>query len=107
MQVEAMLCGTPVVASNLPGVRQPVHRTGMGRIVPLRDARALAAAVLDVLRNPDGYLKSPEDVTRQFQMARILAEYEGVLRSTVRQVGGSAATEGAIGDREAVVAVEK
>ena len=49
VQIESMLCGTPVVASDLPGVRQPVLTTGMGRIVPLRDSAALAEAILSVL----------------------------------------------------------
>lgn len=31
VQVEAMLCGTPAIASDLPGVRQPPRMTGMGR----------------------------------------------------------------------------
>ena len=43
VQVEAMLSGTPVVASDLPGVREAVRRTGMGEIVPARDAAALAS----------------------------------------------------------------
>ena len=38
VQVEAMLCGTPVVATALPGVRQPVMMTGMGKVVPVADA---------------------------------------------------------------------
>ena len=37
VQVESMACGTPVVASDLPGVRQPVMMTGMGRVVPPAD----------------------------------------------------------------------
>ena len=49
VQVEAMLCGTPAVASALPGVRQPVYQTGMGEVVPFGDAAALAAALLRVI----------------------------------------------------------
>ena len=49
VQVEAMTCGTPAVATDLPGVRQPVITTGMGRIVPLRQAGALAEAVTELL----------------------------------------------------------
>jgi glycosyltransferase involved in cell wall biosynthesis len=44
-----MLCGTPVIASDLPGVRQPVLESGMGKLVPPGDPPALARAVLDVL----------------------------------------------------------
>jgi glycosyltransferase involved in cell wall biosynthesis len=53
VQIESMLCGTPVVASDLPGVRQPVLSTGMGRIIPRHNAAALAEAVLDVLDHRD------------------------------------------------------
>ncbi len=49
VQIESMLSGTPVVAADLPGVRQPVLTTGMGRIVPVRDADALARAILEVV----------------------------------------------------------
>jgi glycosyltransferase involved in cell wall biosynthesis len=38
VQVEAMLCGTPSIASDLPGVRQPVEQSGMGEVVPIGDA---------------------------------------------------------------------
>ena len=37
VQVEAMLCGTPSIASNLPGVRQPPLMTGMGEVTAIGD----------------------------------------------------------------------
>ena len=40
VQVESMLCGTPVVMTDTPGGRVPVTETGMGRIVPRGDAPA-------------------------------------------------------------------
>jgi glycosyltransferase involved in cell wall biosynthesis len=49
VQVEAMMHGKPVVASDLPGVRQPVRMTGMGRVSPLGDADQLAENILQVL----------------------------------------------------------
>lgn len=51
VQVEAMLRRVPVVASDLPGMRVPVERTGMGRLFSPGDPAALAAAVIDVLEN--------------------------------------------------------
>lgn len=46
VQLEAMKAGVPVVASDLPGVRTPVTRTGAGTLVPPGDVPALAEAVL-------------------------------------------------------------
>lgn len=45
VQVEAMMTGVPAVASDLPGVRQPVLATGFGTVVPVRDAPAITAAL--------------------------------------------------------------
>jgi glycosyltransferase involved in cell wall biosynthesis len=49
VQVEALTCGTPVVTTDLPGVRQPVSQTGWGKIVPIRDSEALSEAIQNVL----------------------------------------------------------
>jgi glycosyltransferase involved in cell wall biosynthesis len=54
VQIESILSGTPVVAADLPGVRQPVLTTGRGRLVPIRDSAALAEGILDVLENNPG-----------------------------------------------------
>ena len=60
VQVESMACGTPVVASDLPGVRVPVQESGMGRIVPPADAQKLAQALIDILDNPQAYRGDPQ-----------------------------------------------
>jgi glycosyltransferase involved in cell wall biosynthesis len=53
-QVEAMIAGVPVVASDLPGMRLPVAETGYGRLVPPRDAPAIRAALVDFVdHRPD------------------------------------------------------
>ncbi|NLD42833.1 MAG: glycosyltransferase family 4 protein, partial [Chloroflexi bacterium] len=52
VQVEAMLSGTPVVATNIPGAREVVKATGMGLLVPPRDERALAEGLTKVLDDP-------------------------------------------------------
>jgi len=78
VQIEAMMCGTPAVASNLPGVRQPVLMTGMGKIVPLRDAEALAQAVLEVLDNRKSFQGDPAAIAERFSPDRTAEHYEEV-----------------------------
>jgi len=77
VQIEGMICGAPVVATNLPGVRQPVKSTGMGKIVPIQDSMALAEGIIQVLESSDVVdpvsvtkLKedySPESVARDYE----------------------------------------
>jgi len=66
VQIEAMLEGTPTIASNLPGVRVPPKLTGMGEVVPIGDSSALADAVIQVISNPGKYQGNPEEVEKQF-----------------------------------------
>jgi glycosyltransferase involved in cell wall biosynthesis len=76
VQIESIICGTPVVASNLPGVRQPVRRTGMGKIIPIRDSSALAEAVLDVIENRDIFQGNMEVIAQQYSPAVTAEGYE-------------------------------
>ena len=66
VQVEAMLRGVPVVASDLPGMRVPVERTGMGQLFPAGDAQALARAISDVLLNGPPAVKNPSELDALF-----------------------------------------
>jgi len=78
VQVEAMLSGTPVVASDLPGVREAIRRTGMGEIVPPADPAALARALVRVIKNRKTYLRPREDVIDTFNMDRAIRQYEAL-----------------------------
>jgi glycosyltransferase involved in cell wall biosynthesis len=49
--IEAMSCGVPVVASNLPGVRSVVNDRVTGLLTPPGDAGALARTLKDLLMN--------------------------------------------------------
>lgn len=78
VQAEAMLCGTPVVASDLPGVREPIRWTGMGEVVPVADPRALADAVGRVLTDPARYRRPRSEVARWFGLDPCIDRYEAL-----------------------------
>lgn len=85
VQVESMLCGTPVVASNLPGVRQPVTVTRMGKVVPIKDSAALADAIVEVIQHRDTYVKPREAISVQYSIERTAIEYERLLARLMGQ----------------------
>jgi glycosyltransferase involved in cell wall biosynthesis len=76
VQVEAMLCGTPAIASNLPGVRQPVGQTGMGQVVPIGDSEALAEAIVDVIERRQDYVRPRQEITGRWSTERTAQLYE-------------------------------
>ncbi len=84
VQVESMACGTPVVASDMPGVRQPVLMTGMGRLAPPADPHALAEAINAVLDQPDQFKGDVDDVIRRFSSQHIAEEYEAVFKQLTK-----------------------
>jgi glycosyltransferase involved in cell wall biosynthesis len=85
VQMESMVCGTPVVATDLPGVRQPVRLTGMGEIVPPANAEALAKAILRLMANPGQYRHGADHVRQQFAAETIAEQYEKLFEAmTVR-----------------------
>jgi len=57
-------------------VREAVRRTGMGEIVPPRDAPALAAALVRVLQHREEYRRPRAQVAQVFDMEASLRQYE-------------------------------
>jgi glycosyltransferase involved in cell wall biosynthesis len=84
VQVEAMLCGTPSIAAALPGVRQPVHQTGMGEVVPIGDSDALAAAILRVIELRDRYIRPRAEIEAKFSTEKTAIEYERLFEQLQR-----------------------
>lgn len=76
VQVESMLCGTPVVSTNIPGAREPVRVTGMGEVVPQRDTLALAKGIAKVVRHRTRYVRPRAEIEAIFDLSRTVDEYE-------------------------------
>jgi len=81
VQVEAALCGTPTVASALPGVRVVARLTGMGLTVPPRDSRALADAVCEIIANRSTYIRPYSEIAEHFSPSTIAMHYEHLFES--------------------------
>lgn len=91
VQVEAMTCGTPAVASDLPGVRCAVRETGMGLIVPPRNAPALAQAILDVLDQPDRFRGDTQAVRQRYSAEAVARQYEDIFKEILEKHGRKSA----------------
>ncbi len=80
VQVEAMQAGVPVVVSDLPGVRVPVMKTGMGIVVPPKDSTALAAAITTICKDPEPYTKHLHMAGKQFSAKRSSEAFRRLLQ---------------------------
>ncbi len=84
VQIESMTCGTPVVASDLPGVRQPVLTTGMGQIVPVADSASLAQAIIHQLRHPADYHLNSKTIAAQYAPDTTARHYEQLFNAVLQ-----------------------
>jgi glycosyltransferase involved in cell wall biosynthesis len=76
VQVEAMLCGTPVVMTDTPGGRVPVTKTGMGKLAKRGDWRSIGAAIVDVLRAREQFIKPRAEIEAAFSFTETIDRYE-------------------------------
>ena len=91
VQAEAMYCGTPVVASDIPGAREPVRWTGMGRLVAPLDPAALAAGLAEVLRAPADHRRERAAIAATFDRERCLDAYEALAAAAAGAAASGAA----------------
>ena len=83
-QAEAMITGTPVVASEIPGVREAIRMTGMGLLAAPRDAQSIARAIVAVLRDPAAYVKPAAEIRSLFDPERTVDAYEALFSSLAK-----------------------
>jgi glycosyltransferase involved in cell wall biosynthesis len=76
--IEAMACKKPVVGTNVGGIPYVIHNNKDGLLVPPKDSKALAEAIIKLLKNPklakqmgaNGYKKVKENFTWQIQVKK-------------------------------------
>lgn len=75
-QVEAMLCGTPMVATDIPGARVPVRETGMGKLAVKGDWQSIGETLVEVIQHREQYLKPRAFIEQVFSFQDTVDCYE-------------------------------
>jgi len=55
--IEAMSIGRPVIATDIPGCRDTVIVGETGALVPVKDAQALADAMIEMIENRENWVE--------------------------------------------------
>lgn len=77
VQIEAMMCGTPCVATNLAGMRVPVQATGFGELFENRNKKDLAEKITTVLiKGKKYYQKDGCGKLKAFDYQKTIEEYQ-------------------------------
>jgi len=85
--LDAMCFGVPVVATAAGGIVEAVDDGVTGRLVPVGDAAALAAALVELLRDPAGRARMGEAARQRF---RALFTAGRMVEETLRVYGALA-----------------
>lgn len=83
VQAEAMLSGTPVIATDLPGVRMPIKLTKMGIIVEAKKVDQLSQALNNILENRSKFSNSQlvKKAHNIFDIKKVYKFYDHLLAS--------------------------
>lgn len=85
VQVEAMLSGTPVVMTDIPGGRVPVRETGMGLLAESGNPTSIGEALVTVIRNRDQYVRPRQVIEQIFSFKETVDRYEKHFRANARR----------------------
>jgi len=86
VQIEAMISGVPVVASDLPGVRQPVAMHGMGLTFPPGNAAALSQSLIQILGQRQDYIRDPNPIRQMYIPAVVAEAYEALFEKIGKEL---------------------
>ena len=82
-QVEAIMLGIPVIASNLPGVREPVKQTGLGLLVEPRSASDITEKLQKIFEVDLDRAYALEIAKRDYEARHIADSYEEMFLRTI------------------------
>ncbi|WP_077175525.1 glycosyltransferase family 4 protein [Yersinia proxima] len=83
VQVEAMMRGIPVIASDLPGVRQPVLATGMGEIVKPRSASSITDALKRLMTSRPDTIQGAIKAKELYSLDATLDKFEATFKQAM------------------------
>jgi glycosyltransferase involved in cell wall biosynthesis len=85
--LEAMACGVPVVGSDVPGINDVIVNGENGLLVPARDPKALAKAVLTLLNNAELRVRLGQNARRliveKYSWDRVIYNIEKVYSEAI------------------------
>ena len=88
--IEAMACGTPVIASDVGGLSFSIEDGFNGYLVPGRDPEALANKIILLLKYPtlrDQLSEQAQTWVKRYSWVNIADEIEDVFERTLRNYG--------------------
>jgi glycosyltransferase involved in cell wall biosynthesis len=77
------MLGIPVIASNLPGVREPVKQTGLGLLVQPRSARDITEKLQKIFEVDLDRAYALEIAKRDYEATHIADSYEEMFLQTI------------------------
>ena len=92
VQIEAMMNRVPCIASNLPGVRQPIIRHGMGEVITIGSSAELSEAVIKIMANKGKYIQGYEKIKEQYEPSVIADEYIKLFNEITSEIQRSSKT---------------